>query len=130
MNTLNKLISMTILASVAGWAQAQGEIYRCPDAAGRPTYTNVKRDTVGKGCTMVTREVSVVPATPVARSILPAKATGPVLSRDESRRKILENELESEQRLLAGARQKVSQQDIELHQKNIEQLQHELGNFR
>jgi uncharacterized protein DUF4124 len=130
MNTLNKLISMTILASVAGWAQAQGEIYRCPDAAGRPTYTNVKRDTVGKGCTMVTREVSVVPATPVARSILPAKATGPVLSRDESRRKILENELESEQRLLADARQKVSQQDIELHQKNIEQLQHELGNFR
>jgi len=66
----------------------------------------------------------------VARSILPAKATGPVLSRDESRRKILENELESEQRLLADARQKVSQQDIELHQKNIEQLQHELGNFR
>jgi hypothetical protein len=130
MNTLNKLILMTILSSIAGWAHAQGEIYRCPDAVGRPTYTNVKRDTVGKGCTMVTREVSVVPATPVARSILPAKAAGPVLSRDESRRKILENELESEQRLLADARQKVSQQDIELHQKNIEQLQHELGNFR
>jgi hypothetical protein len=130
MNMRNKLILIGIMASSAGWAHAQGEIYRCPDAVGRPTYTNVKRDTVGKGCTMVTREVSVVPATPVARSIIPAKITGTVLSRDESRRKILENELESEQRLLTDARQKAVQQDIELHQKNIEQLQHELGNFR
>ena len=138
MNARNKLISMAILASATGLAYAQGEIYRCPDAAGRPTYTNVKRDTVGKNCTMVTREVSVVPATPVARaSIIPAKATAALLSRDESRRKILENELESEQRLLADARQKAgqgsdrtSQDSVELHQKNIEQLQHELGNFR
>jgi uncharacterized protein DUF4124 len=131
MNTRNKLISLTILVSASGLAQAQGEIYRCPDAAGRPTYTNVKRDTVGKKCTMVTREVSVVPATPVAKaSIIPAKATGALLSRDESRRKILENELESEQRLLADARSKAAQDSVELHQKNIEQLLHELGNFR
>jgi uncharacterized protein DUF4124 len=143
MNTRNKLISLAILASTAGWAHAQGEIYRCPDGTGRSTYTNVKRETVGKNCTMVTREVSVVPATPVARSIIPAKATGPVLSRDESRRKILENELESEQRLLTDARQKLVEQGagsgdrlkpyqetVDLHQKNIEQLQHELGNYR
>lgn len=153
MNTRNKLISMTILASWCGWAQAQGEIYRCPDAMGRPTYTNVKRDTVGKGCTMVTREVSVVPAIPVARPV-PAKASGgAMLSRDESRRKILENELESEQRLLGDAKQKLAEQQgqrsgeernyarvedrlkpfqetVDLHQKNIEQLQHELGNYR
>src|SRR5581483_11089914 len=131
MNTRNKLISMAILVSASGLAQAQGEIYRCPDSAGRPTYTNVKRDTVGKNCTMVTREVSVVPATPVARpSIIPAKATGALLSRDKSRRKILENELESEQRLLADARSKFAQDSVELHRKNIEQLLHELGNFR
>ena len=152
MNTRNKLISMALVASWCGWAQAQGEIYRCPDAMGRPTYTNVKRDTVGKGCTMVTREVSVVPAIPVARPV-PTKASGPVLSRDESRRKILENELESEQRLLSDAKQKLTEQQgqrrgdernyarvedrlkpfqetVDLHLKNIEQLQHELGNFR
>jgi uncharacterized protein DUF4124 len=139
MNIRNKLISMAIFAFWGSLALAQGEIYRCPDAGGRPTYTNVKRETVGKSCTMVTREVSVVPAIPVVRPI-PAKATGTMLSRDESRRKILENELESEQRLLADARQKLAdpaggdrkafQDSVELHQKNIEQLQHELGNYR
>jgi uncharacterized protein DUF4124 len=142
MNTRNKLIYLVILAFSAGSAYAQGEIYRCPDASGRPTYTNVKRETVGKNCAMVTREVSVVPAFPGARPI-PAKATGTVLSRDESRRKILESELESEQRLLSDARQKLAEQGgaggdrlkpfqdtVELHQKNIEQLQHELGNYR
>jgi uncharacterized protein DUF4124 len=152
MKTSKQLISLVIIASWTGFAQAQGEIYKCPDAMGRPTYTNVKRDTAGKGCTMVSREVSVVPAIPVARTV-PAKATGPVLSRDESRRKILENELESEQKLLSDAKVKLAEQEgtrsgeernyvrvqdrlkpyqetVELHQKNIEQLQRELGNYR
>jgi Domain of unknown function (DUF4124) len=152
MNISKTLISLSIIASWAGLAQAQGEIYKCPDASGRPTYTNVKRETAGKNCTMVSREVSVVPAIPVARPI-PAKATGALLSRDDSRRKILENELESEQKLLSDARQRLSQQEgvrtgdernyvrvqerlkpyqetVELHQKNIEQLQRELGNYR
>lgn len=152
MDMSRSLISLIIIASWAGLAQAQGEIYKCPDASGRPTYTNVKRETAGKNCTMVSREVSVVPAIPVARPI-PAKAAGPLLSRDESRRKILENELESEQKLLSDARQRLAdqegvrtgeernyvrvqerlkpyQQTVELHQKNIEQLQRELGNYR
>jgi uncharacterized protein DUF4124 len=152
MNISKALISLSIIASWAGLVQAQGEIYKCPDASGRPTYTNVKRETAGKNCTMVSREVSVVPAIPVARPI-PAKAAGPLLSRDESRRKILENELESEQKLLSDARQKLADQEgvrtgdernyvrvqerlkpyqeiVELHQKNIEQLQRELGNYR
>jgi Domain of unknown function (DUF4124) len=152
MNISKTLISLSIIASWTGLAQAQGEIYKCPDASGRPTYTNVKRETAGKNCTMVSREVSVVPAIPVARPI-PAKAAGALLSRDESRRKILENELESEQKLLSDARQRLAQQEgvrtgdernyvrvqerlkpyqetVELHQKNIEQLQRELGNYR
>jgi hypothetical protein len=152
MITSNKLITFTILASWAAWAQAQGEIYKCPDAAGRPTYTNVKRDTAGKNCTMVSREVSVVPAIPIVRSVQ-AKASGPTLSRDESRRKILENELESEQKLLSNAKQALAEQagtrngdernyvrvqerlkpyqeTVDLHQKNIEQLQRELVNYR
>src|SRR5690349_20645973 len=109
-----RLITLGFIACWAGWAQAQGEIYKCPDATGRPTYTNVKRDTAGKNCTMVSREVSVVPAIPVApmvRSVQPAKATATALSRDESRRKILENELESEQKLLTDARQKLAEQE-------------------
>jgi septal ring factor EnvC (AmiA/AmiB activator) len=139
------------MVSWAPFAHAQGEIYKCPDPTGRPTYTNVKRDTAGKNCTTVSREVSVVPAIPVARP-LQAKA-GPTLSRGENRRKILQNELESEQKLLSDAKQKLVQQEgtrngdernyvrvqerlkpyqdtVELHEKNIEQLQRELGNLR
>jgi hypothetical protein len=153
MNTSKTLIGLTILASWAGVVQAQGEIYKCPDAAGRPTYTNVKRDTAGKSCTMVSREVSIVPAIPVARPVQQARATPTTLSRDESRRKILENELQSEQKLLSDAKQKLTEQEgvrggdernyvrvqerlkpyqdtVELHLKNIEQLQRELGNVR
>jgi len=77
----------------------------------------------------------------------------PFATRDESRRKILENELQSEQKLLSDAKQKLAEQEgtrggeernyvrvqerlkpyqdtVELHQKNIEQLQRELGNAR
>jgi uncharacterized protein DUF4124 len=152
MDTNIKLISLISLTLWAGSSQAQGEIYKCPDSSGRPTYTNVKRDTAGKNCTMVSREVSVVPAVPVARPVQ-ARAVGTTLSRDESRRKILENELESEQKLLSDARQKLAEQvvvrnggegdyvrvqarlkpyqeTVDLHEKNIEQLQRELGNFR
>src|SRR3954470_11012856 len=110
MVTSKTLITFVFISSWAALAQAQGEIYKCPDAMGRPTYTNVKRDAAGKSCTMVSREVSVVPAIPVARPV-PAKAAGPVLSRDESRRKILENELESEQKLLSDAKGKLAQQE-------------------
>jgi hypothetical protein len=102
---------------------------------------------------MVSREVTVVPAIPVARPVQQARVTPTTLSRDESRRKILENELQSEQKLLSDAKQKLAEQEgtrsgdernyvrvqerlkpyqdtVELHQKNIEQLQRELGNVR
>jgi hypothetical protein len=145
-----RLIIFIFIAIWAPLAHAQGEIYKCPDPSGRPTYTNVKRDTAGKNCTMVSREVSVVPALPVARS-LQAKAS--TLSRSESRRKILETELESELKLLSDAKQKLAEQEgvrdggernyarvldrlrpyletVDLHEKNIEQLRRELAAFR
>ena len=54
-------------AALAG-TPPQSEVYKCPDASGRPTYTNVKRDTVGKNCTLVSKEVQVVPSQAPAAS--------------------------------------------------------------
>ena len=55
------LIFVTFGAGPAtAWAQAT-EIYKCVDGGGRPLYTSDKRDTAGKKCELVSREVNVVP---------------------------------------------------------------------
>lgn len=152
---LNKqLMGWVFLALAAPYGHAQSEIYKCPDGSGRSTYTNVKRDTVGKNCTLVTREVSVVPsqAPAPARFAQPA-APNSVASRNESRRQILESELQNEQQLLTDSRQKLAEQEgsrngdernyarvlerlkpyqdaVDQHTKNIEQLRDELGRLK
>jgi hypothetical protein len=147
------LIGLFFFALVAPCGHAQSEVYKCPDASGRPTYTNVKRDTIGKKCTLVAKEVSVVPAQSPTRSLQPPGATGSAAVRDENRRKIIESELENEQQLLADARQKLVEQEgirtgdernyaraldrlkpyqeaVDQHSKNIDQLRAELGRLR
>jgi septal ring factor EnvC (AmiA/AmiB activator) len=147
------LIGLFFLALVAPCGHAQSEVYKCPDASGRPTYTNVKRDTIGKKCTLVSKEVSVVPAQIPARTTQSPGATGSVAMRNENRRKIIESELENEEQLLTGARQKLAEQEgvragdernyartldrlkpfqeaVDQHSKNIEQLRAELGRLK
>jgi hypothetical protein len=153
MATGRHLIGWIFIALAAPFGYAQGEVYKCPDASGRPTYTNVKRDTVGKNCTLVSKEVSVVPAQAPARAIQSSAAPGTATTRNENRRKILESELQNEQELLSDARQKLTEQEgtrggeernyarvlerlkpyqeaVNQHAKNIEQLRGELGRLR
>jgi hypothetical protein len=151
---LNKrLIGWVFLALTAPFGHAQSEVYKCPDAAGRPTYTNVKRDTVGKNCTLVAKEVSVVPAQVPTRGVQSSAVSDSALARSENRRKILESELQNEQQLLSDARQKLAEQQgirdgdernyarvverlkpfqeaVSQHTQNIEQLRGELGRLR
>lgn len=143
------LLGWVFLAMAAPCEPAQSEVYKCPDASGRPTYTNVKRDTVGKSCTLVSKEVQVVPAqSPTARD-----KSSATTNRNNNRRKILESELQNEQQLLSDAQQKLTEQEgirsgdernyarvqerlkpyqeaVDLHSKNIEQLRGELGRLR
>lgn len=103
-------------------AHAQNATYRCVDSSGRSTYTNVKEEMTGKKCTVVSREVSVVPAPqvtpqPVKAAAGAAKATGERVdtntqrSRDDTRRKILQEELDAAEKRLSEARQKLVEQD-------------------
>ena len=149
-----RLIGWVFVSLAAPLGHAQSEVYKCPDASGRPTYTNVKRDTVGKNCTLVSKEVSVVPAQAPTRA-MPSSGSSSNTSatRNESRRKILESELENEHQLLADARQRLAEQEgtrasdernyarvqerlkpyhqaVDQHTKNIEQLRGELGRIR
>ena len=61
-----RFLCALFLAALACAAQAQqpSTIYGCVDASGHRYYTNVKSDAEGKKCTVVQREVSVVPAPP------------------------------------------------------------------
>ena len=172
--TITKLIGGLMLAGAAGSTFAQGAVFRCIDDNGRPQYTNVKTDTDGKKCTVVTREVSVVPIggaapTPASRPSSTAAANPnpganpgaspggfprvdpqTQRSRDDGRRRILEDELSQERRSLDKAKTDLAQQEntreggeknyqrvldrvkpyqdaVERHQRNVGALEKELG---
>jgi len=148
-----RLIGWVFVSLATPLGHAQSEVYKCPDASGRPTYTNVKRDTVGKNCTLVAKEVSVVPAQAPTRATPSSASSSTSATRNENRRKILESELQNEHQLLADARQKLAEQEgtrsgdernyarvqerlkpyhqaVDQHTKNIEQLRGELDRIR
>jgi Domain of unknown function (DUF4124) len=152
-----------LAAMLAPHAAAQNTVWKCNDADGRPHYTNVKEEAKGTGCKVVSEgKVSTVPASAFQGATLaaPAAARGAAATptpasfprvdantqkaRDESRRKILEDELAAEQRSLGEARVRLAEQPVagpeaqrkplldtvERHERNIAALQREIGNLR
>jgi hypothetical protein len=134
MMILRPLLGFILVAGNPLLALAQvsaGGTFKCVDEAGRSTYTNVKEEMGGKKCTVVSREVSVVPAPNVpatpgkpasaaARpaSTAPAGGSGPQRveastqrSRDNDRRRILDQELQSAEQQLSTAKQALIQQE-------------------
>jgi hypothetical protein len=139
---------------------AWGDTFKCLDANGRATYTNMKEETQGKNCTVVMREISVVPATPPrAAAATPSPPGFPKVDpatqrgRDEARRRILQDELSGEEKALAQAKAELSRQEsirtgdernyqrvldrlqkykdeVDRHEKNVAALKKELGNIR
>lgn len=176
---LQSMVCLAAVAAAVEFAQAQNVVYRCVDDAGRAQYTNVQSDVSGRPCQVVQREISVVPpatATPpkpaaqvgaTQAAPKPAAAPGPVAagnpnlrvdgntqrSRDDTRRKVLEDELVQEERLLTRARDDLSEQEkmrtgdernyqrvldrlkpyqdaVDRHAKNIDALKKEIGSIR
>jgi len=135
------------LGIYAGIAVAQvTEIYKCTDDRGRPLYTSDKRDTVGKKCELVSREVTVVPAPKASAkspAAFPRESGSERASARERQRQILEQELKSEEDQLMQARKDLAEQEssrasaqlqkyrdnVELHEKNLEALRRELNNL-
>ena len=104
-------------------APAWGDTFKCIDANGRATYTNMKEEAKGKNCTVVMREISVVPATPTPRKDAAKEASGaspagfpkvdPATqkNRDGARRRILEEELAAEEKALTQAKAELTEQE-------------------
>ncbi len=128
-----RLFQVAATALVLFYASASyGEIYKHVDSQGRVTYSNVPI----KGATKLNLEpLTTVPA-PRARTNAPTPAGFPKVDnetqkkRDDTRRKILEEELSAEEKLLADATKGQSREEIELHEKNISALKKELANLK
>lgn len=138
---------------------AHAEVWKCIDADGHVTYTNNKGNT--KGCQPLTVElpVSTVPAVrPPPRAPATTPQTFPRVdsdtqkSRDDSRKRILEDELAKEEQALQQARQALSEGEavrlgdernyqkyldriqrlkdtVSLHERNVEALKRELASL-
>ena len=143
--------------ALQAYAQQVTEIYKCIDPSGRPLYTSDKRDTAGKQCELVSRQVNVVspqsrkPASSSAAAF-PKESAADRANAKERQREILEKELVTEERLLARAREELTAQEsvrtgeehnyarvlerlqpyrdsVQTHEKNIEALRRELANL-
>jgi hypothetical protein len=149
------------LAAATFTVYAQGTVWRCAEPDGRPHYTNIKKETDGRNCVAVTKEVSVVPASPPQKPSTPSAspANFPKVdretqkARDDGRRKILEDELASEEKSLAEAKAKLGEQEavrfgdeknyqrvldrlkpyqeaVERHERNVSALKKELASLK
>lgn len=159
-----KLRYLFVLICAVHIGYAQAEIYKHVDAEGHVTYSSIPM----KGAKKLDLEPlpTVQPPVPArARSdatpsTFPKVDTATQKNRDEARRKILSDELATEERLLAEARQnlkegeetpevykgkdgktyrnvarfdekmKTLQEQVTLHEKNIESLKSELSNLK
>ena len=136
---------------------AHADIYKCVDDRGRPLYTSEKRDTVGKKCETVSREVNVVPAQaakPGAKSPagFPKESASDRVASKAKQKDTIAKELTQEESMLADARKKLAEQEavrggdeknyarvlerlkpyqdtVEVHEKNVEALKRELTNL-
>jgi Domain of unknown function (DUF4124) len=145
------IMPVLLLASAA----AQADIYKLVDENGRVTYSNVP---MAGAKVIVMEPLPVVPAAkvkePAASSATPAnfpKVDGNTQrNRDNSRKKILDDELKAEEKLLGDAKQALTEGEAErrgdernyakyqervqklkdtvaLHEKNISALRKEIG---
>lgn len=153
------LIACLVLASAS--ASGQGRVlYGCAGEGGkRNFYTSEKSETLGKNCVVVEEKISSAPGAPAASPAAKQPATAARVdqntqkSRDDSRRKILQSELDDEEKRLGEARRKLEEQQairngdernyqrvldrlkpfqeaVEQHEKNVAELRKTLSGLR
>lgn len=155
---MRRSLTIGLLALVA--VPAYADIYKCTDAAGHVTYSNVAT----KGCAKMNLEPisTIPPARPAAKAPTPAGfprvEENVQKARDNDRRKILEQEQAAEQKNLEEAKKRLTDAEIpqpedrnaggtinqgklqervqpmrdqvQLHERNLEAIRKELQNLR
>ncbi|MDR1708465.1 MAG: DUF4124 domain-containing protein [Candidatus Accumulibacter sp.] len=148
-------------ALFAGFGARAEPMYECVDEDGHKTFSNIKSENKGRCTVMNLGPATSVPPPPraAARPSAPSPAGFPKVgedaqkARDNDRRRILENELQAEQRSLDQARKDLAHQEgirtgnernyqrvldrlepyknkVALHERNIEAIERELAKLR
>jgi hypothetical protein len=151
MTLVRALILVGLMTSWAVRAQVT-EIYKCVEPNGRPLYTSDKRETAGKKCQLVSREINVVANPPAKPGVFPRESFEQRASARQRQRDVLQKELSTEEQDLLKAKKELAEQEsvrsgeernyarvqerlqkykdvIETHEKNIDALKRELGNL-
>jgi hypothetical protein len=162
-------LAVLLLCTAVSYS-ARAEIYECVDQSGNKRFTNIAAE--AKGCKVLnvgpvgppTPSAPAAPATagkasPARASATPTPANFPRVdaqtqnTRDNDRRRILENELGNEQKLLDQAKKELAAQEgtrlgdernyqrvldrlepfkkkVKLHEDNVANLRREMANMR
>jgi hypothetical protein len=153
---MRRLLSVLILALLAFAVRA--EIYECVDPNGNKRFTNIKSE--AKGCKLLDiGPINTVPAPKAPATAGSGPANFPKVDpqtqkqRDSDRRRILQQELANEQKLLDQAQKELAEQEsirlgsernyqrvldrlepykkkVKLHEDNIASLRKEMANLR
>ena len=156
---MRSLLGIVLLAAWAGPLHA--DIYECEEPGGGKRFTNIKAE--AKGCKQLTVTPNVISQPPPVGSPagrptpspdgFPKVAPQVQQQRDNDRKKILETELTSEEKLLQDARRELAEQEsirlgsernaqrmndrlepyqkkVKLHEDNVANLRKELSNIR
>ncbi len=150
-----RLHHLTLLLAFASISAHGDTLYKCTDDSGHATYTNQKGG--GKNCKVMAQDQPVstfsAPAKRATPGDFPRVSADTQKKRDDDRRKIIEGELATEQKGLEDAKKALADQeavreggernyqrvldrlkpyqdDVELHQRNVDALQKELSNLK
>ena len=121
------LCASSVLFSALSWA----DVYKCTGDGGAPTFVDSNTKANYKNCQLIMRNNGSQAASNKQQNLTPSnfpkvdKQTQN--QRDEKLKTILMAELETEQKALALAKNQQTDLDIEMHQKNIQLLQKEIG---
>jgi septal ring factor EnvC (AmiA/AmiB activator) len=148
---------LSLMFVLAAFSAHADTLYKCTDTDGHTTYTNQKSST--KNCRVLVQDQPVSTfAAPKARANTPTPSGFPRVtsdeqkSRDSDRRKIIQDELSTERDKLNEAKKDLSDQEaqrlggeknyqkyvdrvkpfqdeVDLHQRNVDSLEKELGNL-
>lgn len=154
---MRKYLAVAVVACVA--VPAWADIWECVDDSGNKRFTNIKAE--AKGCKLLALSTPNVVTPPPAKA--QSKAARPAdfpkvdgdtqRNRDNERRKILEQELGNEQKLLEQARKELAEQEsqrlgsernyqrvldrlepykkkVKLHEDNVTNLRRELASVK
>ena len=151
---MSKLFVALAIVLCAASVPARGEIYECVDQNGGKRFTNIAAE--ARGC-RVLNVPGAAPAAPMQSAVThKPQAKAPQLAtpanfprvdrqvqreRDHDRRRILEQELGQEEKLLADARRELSapaapdrldslQKKLRLHESNVASLRKEISKVR